>query len=106
MVYFSCPYLHGEVELSAERETHIAERHPELLPALQSRIAETLSNPDQVRWSVRAANAHLLSRSFPDLKRGKNVVVVVVTEDSERHWIITAYVTKNLAEGDIVWKRS
>lgn len=106
MVYFSCPYLHGEVELSTERKTHIAERHPELLPALQSRISKTLSNPEQVRRNTRAANAHLFSRSFPDLKRGNNVVVVVVTEDKERHWIITAYVTRKLAEGDILWKRS
>lgn len=106
MVHFSCPYLHGEVELSAERKKHIAERHPELLPALQNRIAETLANPDQVRRSTRAANAHSLSRSFSDLKRGKNVVVVVVTEDNKRHWIVTAYVTRKLAKGEIVWKRS
>lgn len=106
MVHFSCLYLRGEVELSEDREKHIGERHPELLPTLRSLIAETLANPDEVRRSARAANAHLLSRWFSDLKHGNNAVVVVVTEDSHRHWIITAYVTRKLAEGDIVWKRN
>jgi len=32
MTKFSCPYLGGEVELSDERERHIAEHHPDLLP--------------------------------------------------------------------------
>ena len=32
MSLFPCPYLKGEVELTDERERHIAERHPELLP--------------------------------------------------------------------------
>ena len=29
---FPCPYLGGEVELTEERERHITERHPDLLP--------------------------------------------------------------------------
>jgi len=32
MTCFPCSYLKGEIELSAEREQHILERHPELLP--------------------------------------------------------------------------
>ena len=46
MSRFSCPYLRGEVELTEERERHIAERHPELLPEHRERIAETLADPE------------------------------------------------------------
>ena len=46
---FSCPDLQGEVELTEERERHIAERHPDLLPEHRERIAETLADPDQIQ---------------------------------------------------------
>ncbi|MEG5059453.1 hypothetical protein QUB60_16020 [Microcoleus sp. A2-C5] len=36
---FFCPYLDSEVELTEEREQHIAETHPDLLPTYQERIA-------------------------------------------------------------------
>ncbi len=62
MSRFLCPYLKGEVELTEEREHHIAERHPDLLPEHRERIAETLANPDQVRKKVRFGSAKLFSR--------------------------------------------
>ena len=42
MTRFPCPYLKAEVELTDEREQHIAERHPDLLPEHRQRIADTL----------------------------------------------------------------
>ncbi len=59
---FRCPYLHGDVQLNKERESHIAERHPDLLPAYRDRIAATLADPDQARRSRRFGDARLLSR--------------------------------------------
>jgi hypothetical protein len=34
--------------------------------------------------------------------------VVVVSEgaDAPRHWAITAYLARRLAEGDIIWQRN
>jgi hypothetical protein len=105
---FPCPYLNQEVELTDEREHHIAENHPDLLPEHRERIAQTLSNPDQVRRSARFGNAKLFSRWYNDLRSGKHVVVVVVNEfdASHRHWIITAYIARKLAEGEVEWKRN
>jgi hypothetical protein len=40
---YPCPYLKGEAELTEERERHIAERHPDLLPEHRGRIAKTLA---------------------------------------------------------------
>ena len=108
MTRFSCPYLQGEVELTEEREQHSAERYPDLLPEHRERIAETLAEPDQVRRSVRFGNARLFARWFDSIHDGKRLVVVVVTDlaSTHRHWIVTAYLSRKLAEGDVEWQRS
>jgi hypothetical protein len=108
MSRFPCPYLNSEVELTEEREHHITERHPDLLPEYREQMIETLAAPDQVRRSVRFGNARLFSRWHTNVKRGKHVVVVVVGEPdtTSRHWIITAYLTSRLVEGEVEWKRS
>jgi hypothetical protein len=107
MSRFPCPYLGGEVELTEERERHITERHPDLLPEHRQYIAETLAVPDQVRTSARFGSAKLFSRWYTDLRHGKYVVVVVVSElePRARHWIITAYIARKLASGEIEWAR-
>jgi hypothetical protein len=107
MSRFPCPYLKGEVELTEERERHIAERHPDLLPEYRERVAETLIDPHQVRRSGRFGSARLFSRWYLALRQGKHVVVVVVSESEprERHWIITAYIARKLATGEVEWKR-
>ena len=108
MEKFLCPYLHGEVELSRERRRHIMERHPDLLPKHEKQIAQTLADPDQVRRSARFSNARLFSRWYDNLRGGKHVVVVTVSETAAegRHWIITAYLARRLVEGEVEWKRN
>jgi hypothetical protein len=108
MAHFPCPYLNGEVELTEERERHIAEQHPDLLPEHRQHIIGALAEPDQVRRSARFGNARMFSRWYVDLRRGKHVVVVVVSDFAgpQRHWIITAYIARKLAEGEIAWKRN
>jgi hypothetical protein len=108
MSRFPCPYLAGEVDLTEERERHIAERHPDLLPEHRHQTAETLADPDQVRKSVRFGSTRLFARWYADLRQGKHVVVVVVSErePSARHWIITAYMARTLAREGIEWERT
>ncbi len=48
----SYPYLAGEVELTEEREKHVGDRHPELLPKTRDRIRTTLADPHEVRRSA------------------------------------------------------
>jgi hypothetical protein len=105
-MWLPCPYLRGQVELTAERWDHIAERHPDLLPGDEPRIAETMAEPDSVRRNSRADNTRLFTRWFPDLHGGKHVVVIVASAD-RRDWIVTAFITRRLPrEGDIEWMRS
>jgi hypothetical protein len=108
MALFSCPQLGTEVELSEERERHIRDHHPDLLPQHRRHIIETVGDPDQVRRSARAVNAKLFTRWFANLRGGRYVVVVVVDNPGrETHpWIITAYMARKLKEGEIQWQRS
>jgi len=109
MTYFQCPYLDSDVELTEEREEHIVQQHPDLLPKFRQAIVDTLADPDQIRRSSRFADARLFTRWFKTIKDGKYVVVIVVSdaEHSKRHWIITAYIARKLAKGrEVEWERS
>lgn len=105
---FLCPYLQGEVELTDERELHIEETHPDLLPEYLPQLAQTLLDPDEVRRSKRISGARMFYRWFEDVRQGKYVAVVVASETdlAQRHWIITAYLTRRLMNGDVEWKKS
>ncbi len=108
MAILSCPYLGGAVELSEEREQHIRRRHPDLLPDHRDCIVAAVADPDQVRRSLRVGNVVLLTKWFSDLRGGKHVVAVVVDDRGRglRPWIITAYLARKLAEGDVEWRKS
>ena len=108
MTRLPCPHLDGEVELAEERERHIAERHPDLLPSHRDLIGTTLSDPDQVRRSARFGSARLFSRWYTDARGGRHVVVVVVSAPAPRgrHWVITAYMARRLVEGAVEWQRN
>jgi len=105
---FPCPYLKGEVELSDERELHIAHSHPDLLPEHLRQIELTLAAPEQVRRSLRMSAARMFYRRFDEVRQGKYVVVIVVSETTPvmRHWIITAYMTRRLANGEVEWRKN
>jgi hypothetical protein len=92
--------------LSAEREGHIRERRPDLLPVFRDRLIQTLYDPDEVRSSARLGKARVFSRWFDNIKGGKYVVVVVVSEHAGRQGVVTAYLTRSLAKGVVEWKRS
>ena len=65
-----CPYLKAQVELTEERETHIREKHPELLPQYRDQIDQTLADPDEVRRDARFPNSFLFPHWFSDVKGG------------------------------------
>ncbi len=107
-MYIKCPYLDSEVEFNDEREKHITDQHPDILPQYRDKIIETVKTPDEVRNSNRFARAKLFSKWYDDVKNGKYVVVVIVSEEppKNRHWIITSYISRKLMGGKFEWKRS
>jgi hypothetical protein len=105
---FHCPFLGGTVEYTDERQDHVLQAHPELGQDHAERIAETLLQPDEIRRSRRSRNAKLFSKWHKDLWGGKHLVVVVVSDFAPpqvRHWIVTAYLTRGLAEMEAEWKQ-
>ena len=108
MQRFPCPYLNGEVELTDEREAHIAQTHPDLLPEYLPQLAQTLADPDEVRRSVRMSGARMFYDWFEDVRQGKYVAVVVVSDaaPAQRNWIITVYITSRVMNGEIEWQKS
>jgi hypothetical protein len=106
--YFVCPYLETSVELTHEREQHILDRHPDLPDSYLSLIEQTLLNPDEVRCDQRFEETWLFSRWFSDIRRGRFLVVAVVSDQGkaatdDRHWIVTAYLSNTVTQGDVVW---
>jgi len=112
MALFPCPYLGGEVELTAEREAHIRLRHPTLLPGHLDLVAEAIRDPDEVRLAMSTESQILFIREFERLGDEPHVVVVILEDeprsDSEpgRFWIVTAYRSDyEYVAGRVVWQR-
>jgi hypothetical protein len=108
MKKFPCPYLKGDVELTDEREAHIARAHPDLLPEYLPQLGQTLEDPDEVRRSIRMSGARMFYRWFDGVRQGKYVAVVIVSEaaPAERNWIITAYITRRVMNGEKEWQKN
>jgi hypothetical protein len=73
-----------------------------------TRIESETHSLTQVRRSKRFGNARLFSKWYDDLLKGKQVVVVAVSEaqPKNRNWIVTAYIASKITEGESEWKRS
>ena len=104
---FNCPYLGNTVELSVEREAHIAASHPGTLPDYLEQLADTLENPDLVRGSDRDPSGLLFSKWFDSIRTGRYLVVVTISDvPAVRHWVITAYTARKLTGGNPLWQKS
>jgi hypothetical protein len=100
MQRFRCSSLGIDVELTDEREEHIAQRHPDLLPDHVHELRRTVEEPDDV-MSAFVGSKSLLIRWVDTLRGGRYLVVVVVSDDAVqgRHWIVTAYLTRRAPQG-------
>ena len=68
-MHFDCPYLNTHVELTGEREAHIQEKHPDLLPVHRDYVSETVRDPDEVRRDPRGKHSLLFSHWFLTSKK-------------------------------------
>jgi hypothetical protein len=73
----------------------------DLLPEFLAEIEQTLLQPDEVRKGERIESETRFYRWFEQVKGGKYVAVVVVSETAPetRHWIVTSYITRRLPVG-------
>jgi hypothetical protein len=100
----------AKVELTAEREGHIREEHPDLLPSHLDWVRRALSEPNEVRR--RSWRPDELMFLAPSRGSSRELTVVVVVEDepaggedSGRLWIVTAYLTRTAPVSEVLWAR-
>jgi hypothetical protein len=108
--WLNCPYLGSSVELTGEREAHIAEQHPEILPGRLDLLDQTLFDPDYVCSRPNRRELGFI-RYMPSFLGGRYVVAVVVSDvardgDRLRFWLVTAYVARRPSMWSIQWQRS
>ena len=107
MSWIPCPYLAHLVELTEEREGHILEEHPDLLPRYWGQLLRTVADPDEVRKDARYGATRLFSRWFDEVEGGKFIVVAIMSQPppAKRDWVLTAYIARRLGRRVIEWKR-
>lgn len=105
---FPCPFLGTDVELTDEREAHIRQKHSDVLGEGFDLIAQTLAAPDLIRGDAAAPNTLKFSRWYHVDSRGRNAVVIVVSDQGppRRDWIVTAFVARRVPEGNVIWRRT
>jgi len=81
-------------------EKIIRDKHP-VMKGKEKQVQETLQNAEQVRRSKSDTKVHLYYK-----KSGKRYVCVVAKHLNDDGFVITAYLTDNIKEGEIVWTRS
>lgn len=74
MTRFPCTFLAAEVEFSADRERHVTQEHPDLLPAYRDALAATVLDPEEIRRSQRFPAALLFSRWYTGIRGGNHVL--------------------------------
>ena len=91
------------VTLSDSAERHIAVEHPDIsVFGINYAIGETLESPEIVIYSGRAYHYF---RMFPNtIYHDKYVKVVIETENGGRY-VRTAYPTRRLVRGLVIWER-
>jgi hypothetical protein len=103
---FFAPYFNDDVILTAERRRHIELRHADLGSdrEVDRMIQETLDSPRIIQKSARDTSGRVFIHWQPHLHNGKFLLVVVI-DDPERKWIITAYSSHEIPEGEILWQQ-
>lgn len=103
--YHPCPYFGGGiVEITDERYRHILANHDDFALVYWERAGETIRGPDLVIMREQDDRAVMLYRWYDDID--KNVIVAVRTDLSGRHWVATAYMTRDIARGEVLWVKS
>jgi hypothetical protein len=94
-----------DIRLPQERLDHIYRVHS-YMNGMEWTIHETLRDPDSI-WTSRSdpASVRLYYRWFRDTLVGDKYVCVVVKMLEADAFVLTAYVTTNIQEGEELWRR-
>ena len=79
--------------------------HPEMR-GLESAIAETLGNPQVVTESRGDPQVQLYYRLYNHPRLGEKYLCVVVKTIESNAFVLTAYLTDRVKQGETLWPRS
>jgi len=96
-------YRGVSIRITAERMAHILE-HPELA-GMEPAIEETISTPEQVVRSQSDDKAFLYYRLYGETPAGEKHLCAVVKEGPTDSFLLTAYLTDRIKQGEMIWKR-
>jgi len=71
----------------------------------EDKLKETLASPDAVRRSRTDQNVELFYKLYASTPVTRKYLCIVVKESLEDTFIITAYFTDVIKEGEILWPR-
>lgn len=90
------------IVLTEDRQRHIQSDHPEMSRQMD-KIRETLKRPDDIVRSRTDPEVELFYRRYDDTPVSEKSLCVVVKVLPERAFIITAYFTDTIKQGEKLW---
>jgi hypothetical protein len=95
-------YQNRQIRLTEERLQHILD-HPEMVD-MRSQLEIVLQNPEVVRQSRSDSKVYLYYRFYEQTIVGAKWLCVVIKDNSDDAFIITAYLTDKLKQGLELWR--
>jgi hypothetical protein len=95
-------YQNRQIRLTEERLQHILD-HPEMVD-MRSQLEIVLQNPEVVRQSRSDSKVYLYYRFYDQTIVGAKWLCVVIKDNSDDAFIITAYLTDKLKQGLELWR--
>ena len=92
------------IRLTEERQLHLQTAHPEMTDSMP-RIAETLAGPDTVVQSRTDETVELFYRHYPSTPVTSKFLCTVVKVLPDDNFIITAYYTDTIKQGEHLWEK-
>ncbi|MCH8922230.1 MAG: DUF4258 domain-containing protein [Planctomycetes bacterium] len=90
------------VELTRNRWREIIRfKHP-AIESYQDEAKQCVLQPVLIRASAKDPDVHL---HYLPLKSGKHICVVVSPGNSDGRFVVTAYLTNRIKQGDELWKK-
>ncbi len=78
----------------------IRDKHPAMQDKIDQ-VQKTLINPLEVRRSKSDFSVYLYYRRY-----GKRFICVVTRHENSEGFVITTYISDNMKEGEVIWRRS
>jgi hypothetical protein len=92
-----------KITLTKEKQIHIISRTE--MKGQESRVKQTLTEPDEVRESLKDKTVFLYYRLYKKTPVTQKYMLVAVKVLNKEGHIITAFYTDRIKKGELIWKK-